>query len=309
MGGGNYTSVPTILLKWKWLEEAGFNMGEYVAVEIDGDRIILSKTTPSEKPKRLSIEEKINELDLKQLKKLNTYLDGLKKWWKVIVMLKYTGNGTTLRENLINDGFFDDSDILNIVDDYNIVDIEDDAIDFYFKTFNDINLRTINIYFQVKEISEQRKIEIEDLARYYEMDGVLLLALCVFLMKGLYPPHTPVRDLLLKQSNYHKLVKAIRFVERLRDIGIDVVIHPYSSLNFKPPFHGRYWFTEDRGYIVDASLNTYGRGLIFAQRMDDVNFHIIKDELIERYVIPNSRSYIPLNYENLLFLMDRIFGR
>ena len=54
-------------------------MGEYVAVEIDGDRIILSKTTPSEKPKRLSIEEKINELDLKQLKKLNTYLDGLKK--------------------------------------------------------------------------------------------------------------------------------------------------------------------------------------------------------------------------------------
>ena len=52
-------------------------MGEYVAVEID--RIILTKTTPSEKPKRLSIEEKINELDLKQLKKLNTYLDGLKK--------------------------------------------------------------------------------------------------------------------------------------------------------------------------------------------------------------------------------------
>ena len=127
-------------------------------------------------------------------------------------MLKYTGNGTTLRENLINDGFFDDTDILNIVDDYNIVDIEDDAIDFYLRTFNDINLRTINIYFQVKEISEQRKIEIEDLARYYKMDGVLLLALCVFLIKGLYPLNTPVRDLLLKQSNYHKLVKAIRFV-------------------------------------------------------------------------------------------------
>ena len=62
----------------KVLEEAGFNMGEYVAVEIDGDRIILSKTTLSEKPKRLSIEEKINELDLKQLKELNAYLAGLK---------------------------------------------------------------------------------------------------------------------------------------------------------------------------------------------------------------------------------------
>lgn len=79
MGGGNYTSVPTILLKGKWLEEAGFNMGEYVAVEIDGDRIILSKTTPPEKPKKLSIEEKINELDQKQLKELNDYLDSLKK--------------------------------------------------------------------------------------------------------------------------------------------------------------------------------------------------------------------------------------
>lgn len=80
MGGGNYTSVPTILLKGKWLEEAGFNMGEYVAIDIEGNRIILSKTTPPEKPtKKLSIEEKINELDQKQLKALNDYLDSLKK--------------------------------------------------------------------------------------------------------------------------------------------------------------------------------------------------------------------------------------
>ena len=54
-------------------------MGEYVAVEIDGDRIILSKTAPPEKPKKISIEEKINELDQKQLKELNDYLDSLKK--------------------------------------------------------------------------------------------------------------------------------------------------------------------------------------------------------------------------------------
>lgn len=80
MGGGNYTSVPTILLKGKWLEEAGFQMGEYVAVEIEENRIILSKTNPPEKPtKKLSIEEKINELDQKQLKALNDYLDSLKK--------------------------------------------------------------------------------------------------------------------------------------------------------------------------------------------------------------------------------------
>lgn len=32
MGGGNYTQVPTKLLKGKWLEEAGFKCGEYVEV-------------------------------------------------------------------------------------------------------------------------------------------------------------------------------------------------------------------------------------------------------------------------------------
>ena len=80
MGGGNYTSVPTILLNGNWLEETGFNMGEYVTVEVEGDKIALTKTTPSE-PRTVeqSIEEKINGLDKKQLKELNAYLDGLKK--------------------------------------------------------------------------------------------------------------------------------------------------------------------------------------------------------------------------------------
>lgn len=51
MGGGNYTSVPTILLKGKWLEEAGLHIGEYVSVEINGDKILLTKITPR-KPKQ-----------------------------------------------------------------------------------------------------------------------------------------------------------------------------------------------------------------------------------------------------------------
>ena len=38
MGGGYYASVPTILLKGKWLEEAGFHKREYVGVEINGDK-------------------------------------------------------------------------------------------------------------------------------------------------------------------------------------------------------------------------------------------------------------------------------
>lgn len=80
MGGGNYTSVPTILLKGKWLEEAGFKIGEYVDVEINGDTITLTKALPPEpKADKKSLEEKINELDPKQRKQLNAYLDSLKK--------------------------------------------------------------------------------------------------------------------------------------------------------------------------------------------------------------------------------------
>lgn len=80
MSGSNYTQVPTILLKGKWLEERGFNMGEYVAVEFVDDKIVLSKTTkPEPKSVQKSIEEKINNLDKKQLKELNEYLSNLKK--------------------------------------------------------------------------------------------------------------------------------------------------------------------------------------------------------------------------------------
>ena len=80
MGGGNYTSVPTILLKGKWLEDAGFKIGEYVDIAIEGDTITLTKSLPPEpKADKKSLEEKINELDPKQRKQLNAYLDSLKK--------------------------------------------------------------------------------------------------------------------------------------------------------------------------------------------------------------------------------------
>lgn len=79
MGRKNYTSVPTILLKGKWLEEAGFHIGEYVSIEINGDEILLAKTTPPEaKTRKESIEQKINGLSKSQLKELNAYLDGIK---------------------------------------------------------------------------------------------------------------------------------------------------------------------------------------------------------------------------------------
>ena len=78
MGGGNYTQVPTIILKGQWLKTAGFAAGEYVEVECDGDKITLTKTTsPETKNTKKSLEEKINELDPKKRKKLAELIDKL----------------------------------------------------------------------------------------------------------------------------------------------------------------------------------------------------------------------------------------
>lgn len=78
MGGGNYTPVPTILLKGKWLEDAGFKSGEYVEVVVEGDKITLTKTTPPEASSKKSLEEKIKDLDPEQRKKLAQMIDSLK---------------------------------------------------------------------------------------------------------------------------------------------------------------------------------------------------------------------------------------
>lgn len=78
MGGGNYAQVPNIILKGQWLKTAGFAAGEYVEVECDGDKITLTKTTPPEaKSSKKSLEEKINELDAEQRKKLAKLIDSL----------------------------------------------------------------------------------------------------------------------------------------------------------------------------------------------------------------------------------------
>jgi len=77
MGGGNYTHVPTILIKGKWLEEAGFKCGEYVEVVVEGDKITLTKTTPPEVKEKVSLEEKVRMLDKRQRAKLANLIDKL----------------------------------------------------------------------------------------------------------------------------------------------------------------------------------------------------------------------------------------
>lgn len=78
MGGGNYTQVPTVVLKGQWLKAAGFEIGDYLEIECDGDKITLIKTTPPEpNTTKKSLEEKIKKLDKTQREKLARMIDKL----------------------------------------------------------------------------------------------------------------------------------------------------------------------------------------------------------------------------------------
>ncbi len=77
MGGGNYTQVPTLLLKGKWLEEVGFKAGDYVEVNIENEVITIKKTTPPEATEKKTLQEKISELSPDQKKKLSEFVDKL----------------------------------------------------------------------------------------------------------------------------------------------------------------------------------------------------------------------------------------
>ena len=65
-------TVPTILLKGKWLEKYGFGIGSYVAIECENGKLTIVPTQPDEKP---SIEERIEGLTKVQQNKLAKVLD------------------------------------------------------------------------------------------------------------------------------------------------------------------------------------------------------------------------------------------
>lgn len=66
IGGGNYSQVPTVILKGKWLKDAGFKCGKYLEVIIEGDKITLTKATPPEKSTTQALEERIKNLNDEQ---------------------------------------------------------------------------------------------------------------------------------------------------------------------------------------------------------------------------------------------------
>ena len=66
------SSVPTILLKGKWLEKYGFTNGTYIAVECENEKLTIVPREPDKKP---SLEERIENLSKAQQKKLSKVLD------------------------------------------------------------------------------------------------------------------------------------------------------------------------------------------------------------------------------------------
>lgn len=221
-------------------------------------------------------------------------------------MFQKTIGGTSLRSNLIHDQFFGEhNNTLTIIDDYNIVDIKDGAVNFYIESFEGVGVTNIDIYFQVKKISKKRRQEINNLAHTYGLDSNKLLCYCVFVKKGLYPKQVPIKELVFSQKSSEKVDKALNFINSMAEIGITVTLQPYSSLNFKPPFHGRYWLTDEKGYIVDGSMQTYGSGLIFAQLMDVENFDRIR-QLFNTHIKNNANAFERLTYDDLHDIRYRI---
>ena len=112
------------------------------------------------------------------------------------------------------------------------------------------------------------------------------------------------------KSKKYKVDGAIRFIKRMRQIGIRVYLIPFSDTGIKPPFHGRYWLAKSnnnvgKGYIVDASLNTYGKGKIFAQLMDDENFSLVSG-FFDNLIVKNSLKDACIDLETLSRFKDSL---
>lgn len=197
-------------------------------------------------------------------------------------MFEENENGNTLHNHLIDDGFFVNGvDYLSIIDDYHTKDIKSEAINFYRKAFQGVGLRTITIYYQIKEIFPKIQQQIENLSRCLHIDQNELTTFLVFLLTSVNSKKITLESRLTEIYSRgiadREIQSSLQFIGTMERIGIRVRYQPYNSLEFEPPFHGRYWINQNAGYIVDGSLDTYTTGMIFAQKMDTENFKIISN--------------------------------
>lgn len=65
MSGYKYQSVPTIMLKGKWLEQLNFHIGDYISVSFEDGKIII--TPDVEKAKLVEAEKAFMDREMKAL--------------------------------------------------------------------------------------------------------------------------------------------------------------------------------------------------------------------------------------------------
>ena len=222
---------------------------------------------------------------------------------------------TILKDHFESDDFFSNSSTLFIIDNYNVFGIDNDAINFYVNNFRDSGCRKIEIYFQVNfEKDKNHEDLINNLADKCDFDYNTFHSIYSLLrIKFHYSKQNdPNKEKLFMNSfkkSIYKVVRAKSFVRRMKEIGIEVVLIPFSEAKINPPFHGRYWLIRPdnkngKGYIVDASLNTYGKGKVFAQLMDNENFERIS-ELFDDLIVKSTFG-VKICLEELEYIIDKL---
>lgn len=65
--GRNYKAIPTIILKGQWLQEMGFEIGNYISVSCENGKLIITPDT--EKAAMEQAETEFMEKEMKKLQK------------------------------------------------------------------------------------------------------------------------------------------------------------------------------------------------------------------------------------------------
>ena len=65
--GRNYKATPTIILKGQWLQEMGFEIGDYISVSCENGKLII--TPDAEKAAKEQAEAEFMEKEIKKLQK------------------------------------------------------------------------------------------------------------------------------------------------------------------------------------------------------------------------------------------------
>lgn len=223
-----------------------------------------------------------------------------------------------LHEHLISDGFFDGSEHdLSIIDNYHTKDIREDAVDYYVGEFKDVGLHNLTVYFLYKGTYDKYEDELFELTKRIQ-GNITSDELKVFLTFFTKTPRKGESLNQMLQSYYsneysrgsyrnraEKEINAtLYFITRMKaECGIEVTYQAYDSINMRPPFHGRYWINSNCGYIVDGSLNTFSSARIFAQKMDEENYSIIK-EMFNHKIRPACQKHQPIDGQRLLAINE-----